>query len=390
MLNTSNQLNQAANPELASALRSSSEKVLGENELISSQKLLTEIFGTISGIGAVINKHRQIVYVNQDFLDMIGIQGIESILGNRPGEVLSCVHANNSTGGCSTADACRYCGAYNAIIESQDTGKRVIHEALITTKQKGNYRSLDLRIITTPVNLLGNDFLVMTLQDISNEKRRLALERIFFHDLLNRAGGLNGLLSLLKEDQSPETTSKIIDMSVEASKDIIEEIQSQRQMYAAETGDLKINPELTSTLNLIKSAIGKIGFHDSGRDRKITITEDSLDITLETDRSILQRVLINLLKNALEATPMNGEVLIGAYDFGNLVRFKVKNELLIPKDIQLQLFQRSFSTKGIGRGLGTYSIRLLTENYLGGSVTFISNETDRTIFMIDLPKKINS
>ncbi|HEX2919799.1 MAG TPA: sensor histidine kinase [Bacteroidales bacterium] len=383
-------MNQAANPELASALRSSSEKVLGENELISSQKLLTEIFGTISGIGAVINKHRQIVYVNQDFLDMIGIQGIESILGNRPGEVLSCVHANNSTGGCSTADACRYCGAYNAIIESQDTGKRVIHEALITTKQKGNYRSLDLRIITTPVNLLGNDFLVMTLQDISNEKRRLALERIFFHDLLNRAGGLNGLLSLLKEDQSPETTSKIIDMSVEASKDIIEEIQSQRQMYAAETGDLKINPELTSTLNLIKSAIGKIGFHDSGRDRKITITEDSLDITLETDRSILQRVLINLLKNALEATPMNGEVLIGAYDFGNLVRFKVKNELLIPKDIQLQLFQRSFSTKGIGRGLGTYSIRLLTENYLGGSVTFISNETDRTIFMIDLPKKINS
>jgi sensor histidine kinase regulating citrate/malate metabolism len=65
----------------------------------------------------------------------------------------------------------------------------------------------------------------------------------------------------------------------------------------------------------------------------------------------------------------------------------VKNDQVIPEDIQKQLFQRSFSTKGTGRGIGTYSIKLLTENYLKGKVSFVSNETDGTVFSIELNKK---
>lgn len=381
------QLNSEEQDKFASALRLTSEQLLGEQELISSQKFFTGIFGSITGIGAVLNKHRQIVYVNDDFLDMMGLEGIESIIGNRPGEVLSCIHARNETGGCGTTQACKYCGTHNAIIESQETGKKISREAMITTRPNGRYKSLDLKIISTPVTISGHNFLVLVIQDISSEKRRLALERIFFHDLLNCAGGLNGLLSLLKEGKSPKIERQLIDMSEEASRDIIEEIQGQRQITAAETGDLQIKLGAVNSVKIINSAIGKIGFHESGRDRKIIMTDNTSEIIFETDSSILQRVIINLLKNALEATPGGGTVMIGAEDLGDMIRFRVKNELLIPKDIQYQLFQRSFSTKGIGRGLGTYSIRLLTENYLRGQVSFISNEAERTIFMIDLHKK---
>ena len=51
-----------------------------------------------------------------------------------------------------------------------------------------------------------------------------------------------------------------------------------------------------------------------------------------------------------------------------------------PVDAQLQIFQRSFSTKGSGRGVGTYSIKLLGEQYLRGRVGFTSSETDGTAF----------
>ena len=51
----------------------------------------------------------------------------------------------------------------------------------------------------------------------------------------------------------------------------------------------------------------------------------------------------------------------------------------------MQIFKRSFSTKGKGRGLGTYSVRLLAENYLKGKAGFISNEKEGTIFFVDLP-----
>lgn len=46
----------------------------------------------------------------------------------------------------------------------------------------------------------------------------------------------------------------------------------------------------------------------------------------------------------------------------------------------------AFSTKSQNHGIGTYSIRLLTENYLKGKVSFISNENDGTIFSVVLNK----
>jgi sensor histidine kinase regulating citrate/malate metabolism len=64
----------------------------------------------------------------------------------------------------------------------------------------------------------------------------------------------------------------------------------------------------------------------------------------------------------------------------------VRNDTIIPENVKMQLFQRSFSTKGQGRGIGTYSIKLLTENYLKGKVSFISNETERTVFSVVLNK----
>jgi len=102
---------------------------------------------------------------------------------------------------------------------------------------------------------------------------------------------------------------------------------------------------------------------------------------------LLQRVLINLIKNALEATRVGGTVLTGIKNDEDKIIFWVKNEHVIPQDVQRQLYQRSFTTKGTGRGLGTYSIRLLTENYLEGKAMFLSNESEGTVFSIELYKK---
>jgi CheY-like chemotaxis protein len=53
--------------------------------------------------------------------------------------------------------------------------------------------------------------------------------------------------------------------------------------------------------------------------------------------------------------------------------------------VQLQMFQRSFSTKGRGRGIGTYSVKLLTEKYLKGRVAFTSDPLTGTTFSVMVP-----
>ena len=371
----------------APAVRSTTEQILKEYDLVGSQKFFTEVFGAMTGIGAVIDKNRQIVYANDDFLSLLGINTLDPILGKRPGEVISCIHAADESSGCGTSLSCAYCGAVNAILESQKTGKKSTKETRITSEVEGKLRSWDLNIISTPVLIAGNLFYVLVLQDISDEKRRSALERIFFHDLLNSAGGLNGLLTILKDGATPEETRELINLSEEASRNIIEEILLQRQIRAAENGELKVKIEPTNSIELLDSAIGKIGFHEAGRDRSIIKDKNSANIDFESDKILLQRVIINLLKNSLEATELSGVVTTGIENNEEKIALWVKNDQVIPEDIQKQLFQRSFSTKGTGRGIGTYSIKLLTENYLKGKVSFVSNETDGTVFSIELNKK---
>lgn len=371
----------------APSIRSDAEEIHKEFDFVSSQKLFLEIFGTFTGLGAVIDRNRQIVYANDDFLKLLGILSIEPILGKRPGEVVSCIHSAEEPAGCGTSMACAYCGAVNAIMESQRTGLKSIKETRISTLMNGELKSWDLNIACTPVTLSGQIYYVLILHDISDEKRKSALERLFFHDLLNSAGGLNGILTILKEGTSPEETRELINISEEASRDIVEEIIGHRQIRDAENHDLEIKIELVNSVELLNNAVRKISSHKVGKGKQILVKDQPATLYIETDSMLLKRVIINLIKNALESTPGGGTVSTGIEESINEIRFWIKNSEVIPEDIQLQLFQRSFSTKGVNRGVGTYSIKLITENYLKGKVSFVSNEKEGTIFSVVLSKK---
>ena len=78
---------------------------------------------------------------------------------------------------------------------------------------------------------------------------------------------------------------------------------------------------------------------------------------------------------------------VGCEDDAETVRFWVRNPRPMPRDVQLQVFQRSFSTKGRNRGIGTYSMKLLTERYLSGRVGFSSDPHAGTRFWAASPKR---
>jgi sensor histidine kinase regulating citrate/malate metabolism len=94
-----------------------------------------------------------------------------------------------------------------------------------------------------------------------------------------------------------------------------------------------------------------------------------------------------MLKNAIEATSLGGTITVGVVDSGDEIEFWMNNPGEMPRQVQLQVFQRSFSTKGRGRGLGTYSMRLLTERYLGGRVTFSSSAIEGVTFRAVYPRQ---
>ena len=212
------------------------------------------------------------------------------------------------------------------------------------------------------------------------------LERIFFHDIINIAGGLKGLSEILNEtDNTIEQTNEYLGLVNDMSKELLEEIMSQRALSFAEKNELQPVFSCIETLSVLHAPVTYLSHHSISRAKIIGIDKDAFASSLVTDAVLLKRVLINMLKNALEASTDGDKVDLNCKKEGEFIIFSVRNKGFMPPEVQAQVFQRSFSTKGNGRGLGTYSIKLLTERYLKGSVGFTSSIESGTEFFVRLP-----
>jgi signal transduction histidine kinase len=282
--------------------------------------------------------------------------------------------------------ACRVCGAANAIKQSIDDSSENVKECRITTETNGVQDSLDLRVSATPINIDGEDLVVLSLTDISNEKRRQVLENIFFHDVINIAGGLKGVIDfLLEQEEVVEEKKELIAMAGVSVNSLMDEILSHRALKAAESGELNVVFETAESIDVLTHVKYVLSRHAVAREKEIVVDENSDNVEFLTDVVILKRVLVNLAKNALEASSQGEQVLMWCKKDEKNISFHVKNNSVMSNEVFLQIFQRSFSTKGSNRGLGTYSVKLLTERYLGGKVGFVSSEETGTIFTITFP-----
>jgi len=129
------------------------------------------------------------------------------------------------------------------------------------------------------------------------------------------------------------------------------------------------------------------GEGEEANGKKIVVAGDRQDVELRTDKALVTRVLGHLVKNALEAERTGATITLTSRATQEGAAFIVRNPAVMPEEARLQVFQRSFSSKGPGRGLGTYGVRLFTEKYLHGKVSFTSG-TGGTEFRAEIPAEI--
>ena len=356
-----------------------------ERIFIDSLQYFKDIFNSISTVSVVLNETRQVLFASNDFLDMLQIGKDNSILGLRPGEVIACIHSNESPHGCNNSSSCSFCGALQAVLESDRTNTKTTKEARITSLINENLISWDLSVTSVPLNILNKRYFIGSMIDISSEKRKKQLERIFLHDLVNTAGGISGLSDALNQLDEESLKKEVVEAIGKTSKNILEQILSYRHLLSAESGELEVNKTTIVSTDLIEECV-KIVSNNKSLSGRIEIAASCKRIEFISDKVLLSRVIINMIINAVEAeNNPNSAVLVWGEQIQDKIKFCVRNHSIIPNDIQKQIFQRSFSTKGTSRGLGTYSMKLLGENYLKGKVGFVSNESDRTVFYIELP-----
>jgi hypothetical protein len=358
------------------------EQIRTEHQHISAIPHLQELLNAFPTPAVILNECRQIVAANQRFCRLLDLQEDE-LLGMRLGEAFNCMCSREGQCGRGTSRFCETCGALQAILNSQRQGGEDIQECTITQRTDEGERALDLRVIASSLDLDGK-FIVFSLNDISDERRRAVLEQMFFHDVLNTAAGVRNLLEILPalSNQYRQETTHLARQLVEY---LIEEIEAGKDLAAAERGELAVKVTSLDAREILKSVSELYANHPVSHGKAVVVREISGPYVVTTDKVLLKRVLGNLVKNALEASVDGEKVSLDFRNHGAAV-FRVHNEAVMPEAVRLQVFRRSFSTKSpVGRGIGTYSAKLITERFLGGSLSFTSSEEQGTTFAVTLP-----
>ena len=229
--------------EFAPAERSAPQEIAQQVEIFSKIPILSTLLDFVPDAVLILNSNRQIVFANDTALRLLKNSEKATVFGLRPGEALACEHASDNPAGCGTSQACSVCGAVKAI-QAAFEGIQDVQECRIVQKASGV--SFDLRVYSYPWKVQNILFDVFIAVDISNEKRRSALERIFFHDILNTASGIYSISQVL-EDVDIREFSKFRESVSKLSVRLIDEINSQRDLLKAENNELSVHIDTVNT-----------------------------------------------------------------------------------------------------------------------------------------------
>jgi signal transduction histidine kinase len=339
---------------------------------------------TVGGLLVVLNEDRQIVALNHAFLDALGVADPGTVLGLRLGESLRCVHAAQPPNGCGTTPHCVTCGAAIAMMAAIREDRTLEAECVLTSRDGGDEATRTLRVRAAPLADGGRRWILVFARDTTEEQFRTSLERVFFHDVSNLLTAALGTGELLAHELPGD---ELVAQQLHTLEILAKEVSVQRTLADGLDGGPPADStgvaleEIRRELELVVSG------HPAARSRKVEAFWPREPVLLRTDPLLVSRVLSNMVLNALEATPEgDGIRLTTAIEPGH-VRWEVWNPGAIPGPVQLRIFQRFFSTKArAGRGLGTYSMKLFGEQYLGGEVSFASGPVEGTTFVFRLPR----
>jgi len=357
-----------------------------QTDIFAGNRFLRELFDGMPQHVMLLNSSRQIIYANSALKAFAHSNNTQIITGIRPGELLACDHSLSAEHGCGTADSCATCGALSSILAALD-GEQACNECRIIRKRDNRVTAIDFRVWAAPITIGNEQCVLVVSTDITNEKKLHLLERMFLHDIKNTALSINYLTTLLLDDCVPyeEVKSSLL----RASRLMLNEISHKQLLYDAEYDLLQVSIGSISPAELLDDVASAYYRQAHTKNVRIVIESCQRHSTINNDSVLLSRVIENMLKNALESSP-GGCVVSLRYHIDDEAIFECHNENVIPHEDQANIFSHTFSTKGVGRGLGSYSIKLITERYLGGRVSFSSSPGNGTLFRLTLPLDLNA
>ncbi len=222
------------------------------------------------------------------------------------------------------------------------------------------------------------------------EALRDSLVHMIVHDLRSPLMSITGYLELTLTEKLPEKAKTYLKNMKAASNMLIELINTLLDVNKIESGkmSLKYTPvDINSLATKVMS-----NFLSLKGTRTLKFTSEKKEITVNCDRQLIERVIWNLVGNAIKFTPeRGGEILVSTrIGDGNIIISVSDNGHGIPREHHEKIFDKFAqvdlrkSGKRTSTGLGLTFCKLVVEAH-GGKIYVESEENRGSTFCVELP-----
>ncbi len=226
--------------------------------------------------------------------------------------------------------------------------------------------------------------------------KREVLLHCTVHDLSAPLAGIRASLWLMHEDKMVQPVGEEfleigleqVDKMQHLINETLTTFSTRSKPLLQSSDDLQEAPNVAESVRDVTEALTAMAALKGVTFRISSEGPDDTMWEVVGDHARLERILFNLLENALRHTKDQSEIVVRLRDEGNTVRVSIKDQGEgVPDDIIDQLFEK-FSQSGekSGKvGLGLYFCRITVESW-GGEIGCLPNMRDGACFWFTLPK----
>lgn len=247
--------------------------------------------------------------------------------------------------------------------------------------------SMSFIVLNKPLKVVSMKNIRSVLENKETEAWQ-KLIRVLTHEIMNSMTPIVSLSELIKNKQSFESNNEedreeinqAIDTIYRRSSNLVRFVENYRKV----TGIPTPVPEIIPVEGLLNSVC--LLFKDKQEIIKVLPQTSYLQII--ADKSLIEQILINLVKNALDATQdvphPKIELSAGINTEGKTYLQVSDNGTGIPADVQERIFIPFFTTKPSGSGIGLSISRQIMHIHRG-NLTVVSETGQGSRFLLTFP-----
>ena len=268
------------------------------------------------------------------------------------------------------------------------------------TSERG---TIELSLKATSFKTQTDELRLLSVQDIRNELDEKELDswmkliRVLMHEIMNSIAPITSLSESLSQlftidgkmvsreqidEKTISTTARGLSVIGEQGNGLIQFVESYRKLTRLPKPDKKIFrvEELVNRMKVLYSSL------ENSNRVKLAIAVNPPEMELFADENLISQVLLNLLKNALEA--LNGKadgiirIMVKVADNNRPEITVADNGPGIPDEIMEQVFVPFFTTRENGSGIGLSLSRQIMRLH-GGSLQVRSIPNKETVFSMN-------